>query len=85
MAAGLVEKASNVGQNLRDMGQHARDVATDKYEQLRDQAQDYYEQGRDKAVEWEQSLEHFVHEKPLQAMLMAAGVGVVLGLLWKRG
>ena len=35
-------------------------------------------------AEWEESLENYVHEKPLQAVLIAAGVGVLLGLLWKR-
>jgi ElaB/YqjD/DUF883 family membrane-anchored ribosome-binding protein len=80
----LSEKATQVSQNIREMGQQARDVATEKYDQLRGQAEEYYEQGREKAVEWEQSLEAYVHEKPLQSLLIAAGVGVVLGLLWKR-
>lgn len=83
--------ASQVGQQLRDLGQQARQAATQKYEKLRgqaeeyyEQAQDYYQQGREKAVEWEQGLEQYIHEKPLQAVLIAAGVGVILGLLWKR-
>src|SRR5688500_12200624 len=82
--ASLTEKATQVGQNLREMGTQARDVATQKYDELRHQAQDYYQQGREKATEWEQGLEQYIHEKPLQAVLIAAGVGVVLGLLWKR-
>jgi ElaB/YqjD/DUF883 family membrane-anchored ribosome-binding protein len=59
-------------------------VATERYSQLRDQASEYYESGRERAREWEQNLEQYVQEKPLQAVLMAAGVGVLLGLLWKR-
>ena len=66
------------------MGTQVRDQATERYNQLRDQAQNYYQQGRDRATEWEQSLESYVQEKPIQAVLMAAGVGVLLGLLWKR-
>jgi ElaB/YqjD/DUF883 family membrane-anchored ribosome-binding protein len=67
---------------LRDLGSQVRDQATERYNQLRDQAQNYYQQGRDRATEWEQSLESYVQEKPIQAVLMAAGVGVLLGLLF---
>ena len=55
-----------------------------RYGQLRDQATDYYEQGRQRATEMEQSLEQYVHEKPIQSLLIAAGVGMLLGVLWKR-
>jgi ElaB/YqjD/DUF883 family membrane-anchored ribosome-binding protein len=40
--------------------------------------------GRQRAQEWEKGLEDYVHEKPLQAILIAAGVGMLLGVLWKR-
>jgi ElaB/YqjD/DUF883 family membrane-anchored ribosome-binding protein len=83
-AQGIADKATQVGQNLRELGSQARDVAGQKYEQLRDSAADYYQQGKDRAVEWEHSLESYVHEKPLQAVLIAAGIGVLLGILWKR-
>jgi len=83
-AQGLADKATQVGQNLRELGSQARDMAGQKYDQLRDSATDYYQQGKERAMEWEHSLEQYVHEKPLQAVLIAAGVGVLLGLLWKR-
>lgn len=78
------ETAAQVSQNIREMGSQVRDMATEKYNDLRDQAVNYYEQGRDRATEWEQNLEGYVREKPLQAVMIAAGVGVLLGLLWKR-
>ena len=81
---GLADQAQQVGQNLRDLGSQVRDQAKEKYNQLSDQARDYYDQGRQKAQEWEQSLESYIQEKPLQSVLIAAGVGVLLGLLWKR-
>lgn len=81
---GLGEQAAQVGQQLRDMSSQVRDAATEKYSQLRDQATEYYEEGRQRATEWEQSLEQYIHEKPLQAVAIAAGVGILLGLLWKR-
>jgi ElaB/YqjD/DUF883 family membrane-anchored ribosome-binding protein len=80
----IAEKAGQIGQNIREMGSQARSAANQKYEELRDSASEYYEQGKDRAREWENSLEQYVQEKPLQAVLIAAGIGVVLGLLWKR-
>lgn len=81
---GLGEQAQQVGQNLRDLGSQVRDQAQQKYNELSDQAREYYDQGRQKAHEMEEGLESYIQEKPLQAVLIAAGVGVLLGLLWKR-
>ena|ERR1700722_11661655 len=83
-AENLKDKAQEVTQNLRDIGGQVRDAANEKYNQLRDQAGDYYKQGRETAQEWEHTLESYVQEKPVQAVLIAAGVGLLLGLLWKR-
>lgn len=82
--SGLTDKAAEVGQNLRDLGGQVRDQAREKYEQFSEQARNYYEQGRESAQQWEQSLESYVQEKPLQSLLIAAGVGMLLGILWKR-
>ena len=82
--ADIKDKAQAVGQNLRDLGSQVRDVAKEKYGQVSDQARDYYEQGRNMATEWEQGIESYVQQKPVQALLMAAGVGLLLGVLWKR-
>ena len=80
----LRDSAAQVGQNLRDLSGQVRDTATQQYEQLRQQAGDYYEQGRQRAMEMEQSLEQYVQEKPIQSLLIAAGVGMLLGMIWKR-
>src|SRR4051812_5772713 len=80
----LKDTAQQVGQNIRDMGGQVRTAATEQYENLRNQATEYYEQGRERAQEWEQSLESYVQEKPIQSIMIAAGVGMLLGILWKR-
>jgi ElaB/YqjD/DUF883 family membrane-anchored ribosome-binding protein len=81
---GIRDTASQVQQNLRDMGTQVRDAATEQYNNLRGQATEYFEEGRMRAQEWEQSIEQYVHEKPIQSILIAAGVGMLLGILWKR-
>jgi ElaB/YqjD/DUF883 family membrane-anchored ribosome-binding protein len=80
----LKDSAQQVTQNLRSIGSTARDAATEKFTDLKQQASDYYDQGRASAQEWEQGIEQYVQEKPIQSLLIAAGVGLVLGMLWKR-
>jgi ElaB/YqjD/DUF883 family membrane-anchored ribosome-binding protein len=80
----LKESAQQVTENLRTIGATARGAANEKISDLKQQATDYYEQGRQSAQEWEQGLEQYVQEKPIQSLLIAAGVGLVLGMLWKR-
>ena len=83
-AGDIRDTAQQVGQNLRDLGGQVRDAAGEQYDQVKRQAQDYYDQGRERAREFEQNLEEYIQEKPIKSILIAAGVGVVLGLLWKR-
>jgi ElaB/YqjD/DUF883 family membrane-anchored ribosome-binding protein len=78
------ETASQVQQNLRDMGGQVRDAAQEKFNELRDQAAEYYEQGRQSAREWEHSLEEYVQQQPVKSLLIAAGVGALIGFLWRR-
>jgi len=47
-------------------------------------ATELYEQGRELVLAWQQQLEHQVREKPLQSLLMAAGIGLLFGLLRRR-
>ena len=80
----LKDKASDVANSLRDMGSQVRDVASQQYQSAVDTAQEYYQEGRDKAMEWQGQVEDYVREQPVKALAIAAGIGVVLGILWKR-
>jgi ElaB/YqjD/DUF883 family membrane-anchored ribosome-binding protein len=87
----LRQRASEVGQNIRDIGSNirdmggdVRDVAREQVSHIKDKASDYYQQGREKARRWENSFEGYVQEQPVKSLLLAAGVGFVLALLWRR-
>lgn len=67
------ERAQEVGGQAKELGNEAMEVASA-----------YYEQGREKLREWEGTLETQLREKPLQSLLIAGGVGLLLGLLWRR-
>jgi len=84
-------KAQEAKEKLREMGSAAseqlnqvKESANEYYQQGREKAQEYYEQGRQKAIEMEENLENYVREQPLKAVMIAAGVGLLLGILWRR-
>jgi ElaB/YqjD/DUF883 family membrane-anchored ribosome-binding protein len=67
------EHAREVGGQVKELGHEAMDVASA-----------YYEQGREQLREWEETLGTQLREKPIQSLLIAGGVGLLLGLLWRR-
>jgi len=64
----------------QEMGQKVQELAT----QGQEAAAAYYQQGREQVLAWQQQLETQVREKPLQSLLMAAGIGLLFGLLRRR-
>jgi ElaB/YqjD/DUF883 family membrane-anchored ribosome-binding protein len=73
----LREKASTVRDDLRDLGRLTREAAQEKLADAR-------QAGREKAAELEDRVESYVREKPLQSLLIAGGVGLLLGFLLRR-
>jgi ElaB/YqjD/DUF883 family membrane-anchored ribosome-binding protein len=61
-----------------------RDQAQQLIAQGKEVATEYYEESRNQVLAWQQQLEDQVREKPLQSLLVAAGVGLLFGLLRRR-
>jgi len=82
------DTAQGVGAQIRDTAQEVGTQIRDKAQEMGAQAQqavgEYYEQGRESLREMNKSVEEKIREKPLQALLVAGGVGLLLGLLWRR-
>jgi len=78
------ETASAIGHDVQELGRVTKDLAGDTINKIRDNAGEYYQQGLKKAQGFEKDMEGRIKENPLQAILIAAGVGFVLGALWKR-
>jgi len=67
-----------------ETGKEMRAQAQELIAQGREVVAEYYEEGRNQAIAWQQQLENQVREKPLQSLLMAVGVGLLLGMLRRR-
>ena len=75
---------SQLRDNAAEIAGNLKDAASEQYEHVRDTAEEYYNQGRERAQQWQHSLEDYIQEQPVKSLLIAAGVGMALGILWKR-
>ncbi len=76
----MQEAGKEVGQKAQEMGQRVQELTT----QGQEVAAEYYQQGREHVLAWQQQLQTQVQEKPLQTLLIAAGIGLLFGLLRRR-
>jgi len=68
----------------QETAKETRDKAQELMTQGKEVAAEYYEEGRNQVLAWQQQLENQVREKPLQSVLIAAGIGLLYGLLRRR-
>lgn len=80
----LGKQAKEVTEDVQKMGRTVRDAAQEQFEQAGEKAAECYEQGRDKVHGAACACEQFVRERPLMIVLMAVGLGWLLGRFWKR-
>jgi ElaB/YqjD/DUF883 family membrane-anchored ribosome-binding protein len=73
VASKFQEAGQEVAHQAQRLGAHGQTVASD-----------YYQQGREQAVVWQEQLEQQIREKPIQSLLIAGGIGVLLGIMLRR-
>jgi len=83
-SARLGKQAKEVTEDIQKMGGTVRHAAQEKLGQIREEAAEYREQGRDRVHAVASVCEQFFRQRPLTSVLLAAGVGVLLGRFWKR-
>jgi ElaB/YqjD/DUF883 family membrane-anchored ribosome-binding protein len=81
----LGKQAMAVKKDLEEMGETVRDAAQEKVGQVRENVSQYYAQGHDAVHDLACSAKDFFRERPLQSVLIAAGIGWLFGRLGKRG
>ena len=80
----LGQQAREVTEDLQQMSETVRDAAGERLGQVGEQAAEYSEHGRDKVHGVACACEQFLHERPLVSVLMAAGIGWLLGRYLSR-
>jgi len=82
MSDRLGEQAKVVTKDLQEMGHIAGDAAREKVEGLRENASGYYQEGQEKVQGVVSGFEQSIVQHPLRSVLIAVGVGLVVGRLW---
>lgn len=80
----LREKVFETRENIADMGHLAKETVQDKFHELKDRASDRYDEGKKKLHELEDSFVHRIRESPMKSVLIAAVVGLALGVFCRR-
>ena len=83
-ASSIKEGASEVLDSLKDVGGQVRERTQAGFESLRDNTTDYMDQGRMMAQDFGDSLERQIRAQPLTSVLVAVGVGFLVGAIWSR-
>ena len=65
------------------MGTQIKETMQDIGTQVKETMTEYYEQGRERLQDLNQTLEARIRQQPIQALLVAGGIGLLLGLLWR--
>ena len=79
----LGKHAMEVKKDLEAMGETVKDAAQEKLAQVNEKASEYYEQGRDKVHDVTCACMEKLRERPLMSVLIAVGIGWLLGRFWK--
>lgn len=81
----LGKHAREVKDDLQEMGETVKGVAEEQLAQIGEKASEYLEEGRDKVHGLACACEQVVRQRPLRAVMVAAGIGWLVGHFWKRG
>ena len=81
MGTYVKETAQNVGTQVKKTVQ---DMGTQAKETMQAAGTQVYEQGRESLQDLNRTIEGQIRQRPLQALLVAGGIGVLFGILWQR-
>lgn len=80
VAGDVRRRTRAAGDELR----HGAEKARQRYEEAGETLRDTYGRTQERAREWNRDVNDFVQDNPGRALLIAAAVGFVVGLLFRR-
>lgn len=83
-ASAARETAEAAREKMQNFGSEAREMAEDALEQARDSGSELYAQGCERLGGLRSSIEQCIRDQPLRSLLVAAGVGCLVGAFWIR-
>ena len=84
LRAAAAAKAQEIRQAAEQRAQQFKDVAGERAGQFREYAEKTWEDSHKNVGDVTEEVKKFTREKPLEALLAAAGVGLLIGLIVRR-
>ena len=78
------ERKRELGADIRKLGKMTREMAEDSLEKLQERTKENYQEALKGLSGFEKTIEDRIQKDPLQSILIAAGIGIVFGMLWKK-
>jgi len=80
----LREQVRILGDDVKELARLTKAAVGEKAQTARQAARGVVDYGREKATAYGDQMSDMTREQPIKALLIAAGVGAVLGLLIRR-
>jgi ElaB/YqjD/DUF883 family membrane-anchored ribosome-binding protein len=73
-----------LGEDVKELGRMGKDAIVEKIGAVKDAAGHAVAHGRDKVVEYRDAVADRTREQPIKSLLIAAGVGALVGIVLGR-
>jgi ElaB/YqjD/DUF883 family membrane-anchored ribosome-binding protein len=80
----LADRAATIAKDVQEVGDAAKRVAADGVDAIRETAHQYLAEGQSRVRHLGGSIQERVQDQPVKALLIAAGIGFLLGAIWIR-
>jgi ElaB/YqjD/DUF883 family membrane-anchored ribosome-binding protein len=84
MGSKMRERSGDIMEGARDTAKDLGHRAQEGFDFVKERASDYASRGKEQLESASHAVQDQVQQRPMSAILIAAGVGFVLGLLWMR-
>jgi ElaB/YqjD/DUF883 family membrane-anchored ribosome-binding protein len=80
----IADRTATVARDMQQIGDAARKMADHSVTAVRDTAKQYLDEGRSRLEHLGDDVQSRVAEQPIKALLVAAGIGFLIGAIWTR-
>ena len=78
------DQTAKIGKDVQEIRVATQQLAADSVDAVRQTASELIDEGRSRALGAVENAQSKVKEKPVKSVLIAAAVGFLFGVLWRR-
>lgn len=78
------DKMTETRDDVLDLGTLAKKAVTESIRDVKDGAAELYDKSQEKVGAWGKAMRRQFEEAPVKSLLVAAGIGLILGFVMRR-